>query len=846
MPRNSILPFSHAATTPSTWTATLLMSMAIGAGPALAQGAAELDWVPRDQLTPELLAQCPRACDGMYVEPERDYPGIDTPPGSAPLDVVSDLSQVEGEEGVARMQGHVELTQGWRSVEANSVTVLQQENRIEMSGDIRLREPGMLITGGAASIDNSTEAMQFDEAEFVLHNLGVRGTAGEIGRDASGRFYVLNATYSTCEPGDTDWSLTASEIRIDQDNLFATARNMTIRAGNIPVFYAPIFAFPVGEGRKSGLLYPVISLSNDNGLDVTQPYYLNLAPNYDLTLAPRAIEKRGVALELEARYLTSNAYQTFSGSFLPNDQGGASKNQVGENRHFVQYDQEGRWGNYFSEIDYNQVSDVDYFEDLGTATLEPQNQTYLRQNFELQRLTPHWSLGSQILIYQTLAEDLTPSYKELPRLTATGNYDFWDLQWQFGHEWAYFEHPDDELVNAAPLLRADDQGSWLTGSRLSFNYSVEKGFYMPWGPVELEWLEHYRSYSLDAPLAGRNQNNPDAAASALRAETSMRLERSATLFDHDWIQTLEPRVQYLSVQASRQDDIPLFDTGLSTASWDGLFRNNRFIGGDRIGDVHRVSLGLSTRLEDPQTGLEKASLRIGQAFYLEERQVHGSALLELNPGDPTQYAADDPLRLLAENAVEELDQLSSSRSPLIAETTFRINPQWSVSSALHLDTGNNQLQQGHLNLGYLSSDQLSALALGYRFADESPVYNDTNRDGLIQATELFTGNTNQYELAGMYALDERWTIYSRWNVDAALSRSLETLVGARYDDCCWSVSLVWRRWLKRDDDVVTPQTDLKHDSGIFISFQLKGLAGVGTRIESMLENSIPGYRAESQ
>ncbi len=843
------MPFTlKTVFTPSAACAVVALTISLApAMPAHAQavGAAELDWVERDNLPPELLAQCPRACDGMYVEPERDYPGIDMPPGQASLDVESDLSQVEGEEGVARMQGNVELTQGWRSIQANQVTVLRNENRIDIQGDIRLREPGLLITGGAASIDNTTEAMQFDQAEFVLHDLGVRGTAGEIGRDDQGRFYVLNATYSTCEPGDTGWSLSASEIRIDEQQLFATARNMTIRAGNLPVFYAPIFAFPVGEGRKSGLLYPILSVSSDNGLDITQPYYLSLAPNYDLTLAPRAIEKRGVAMELEARYLSEASYQTFSGSVLPDDQGGDSNSQAGEDRYFTQYSQDGRWSQLFSEVDYSQVSDVDYFEDLGAATLEAHNETYLRQFGSLERLSEHWTFGGQLLRYQTLAEDLNPSYRELPRLVANGNYNFWDLQWNLQHEWVNFDHPQDNLVNTAPGLRADNAGTWVTGARSSMNYSLGKRLHMPWGPLDLEWAEHYRSYRLDAPLAGYAQSNPDAFASSLRAETSMRLERNADLFGETWVQSLQPRVQYFSQQTSAQEDIPLFDTGLATASWDGLFRSNRFIGGDRIGDTHRVSLGLSATLTDPQTGLERARLNLGQAYYLEERRVHASELIDLNPGLPSQFPPDDPFRLLAENAQEEIRELQSQQSPLIAETRFRLNPEWSLTADAHLDTRENLVRQGHINLDYLASDQLSAVSMGYRFIDSGPVHADINNDGLVQSGELFTGNTNQYELAGLYALDERWTLYSRWHVDAALNRSLETLVGARYDDCCWSVSLVWRRWLKRDDNVVTPQTDLFHDSGIFISFQLKGLAGVGTRIESMLERNIPGYNTES-
>ena len=830
---------------PANPVAVLLLSLvSLPLGAQDAPGAARLDWVLREDLPAELLDQCPRSCTGMYVEPARSYPGIDTPPNEANIEVISDLSEVVGDEGVAVMQGAVELTQGWRSVEAQQVTILQEQSRMELSGNIRLREPGLLITGGSASIDSTTEALRFDDAEFVMHNLGARGTAEEIGRDEEGRFYVINATYSTCEPGAKGWSLSASEIRIDSEELFATVRNMTVRAGNIPIFYAPIFAFPVGEGRKTGLLYPVMSRSSDNGLDYTQSIYLNLAPHYDATISPRLIEKRGAALELESRYLGANSYQEIATSFLPNDDGGDSNRQQGQDRWFFKYQQQGEWLWGHTVFDYNQVSDTNYFEDLGAATLEARNETHLRQQAYWQQLYPNWTLRGEVLRYQTLAEDLAKPYRELPRLEANGLYRQWGLEWALDHQWVDFEHPDDQLVASAPFLQADQKGTWITGSRSAVDYRIGKSLAAPWGPFQADLFNHYRSYQLDAPLAGYSSATPDADASGFRLSTSMQLERQMRLFGQQWIQTLEPRIQYLSVQASSQTDVPIFDTRNASESYQSLFRENRFIGGDRLGDANQVSVGVSTRFSRPQGGPDLATFNLGQSFYLEDRKVHASELLQQNLGDPSLYAIDDPLRLLAEESDQLRRQLTSDQSNLIAEADIQVNSEWQLTADSHFNMRDGQMEQGHLNLSYLASDQLSAMSLAYRYRSDVSLFVDRNDDNLVQAGELLAGNTHQYDLAGMYALDEHWTIYSHWQVDAALSRSLETMVGARYEDCCWSVSLLWRRWLRRDDNIIAVQTELQHDSGIFISFQLKGLAGTGSRIETMLESSIPGYNIE--
>ena len=787
----------------------------------------------------------------MYVEPDIDHKNAQINPRDAELEIISDIVEADGEGNIAVMQGNVELNQGWRQVEANQITILQDEERIEMEGNIQLREPGMLITGRSASIENVTQALTFEDAEFVLHDLGVRGTAHEVGRDDNGRFYVLNATYSTCEPNEDHWSLSAKEISIDENQLFATARNMTIRVGKVPIFYAPWFTFPVGEGRQTGLLYPVISRSGDNGLDITQPLYLNLAPNYDLTLAPRFVEERGAAIELEARYLNSYSINQANFSFLPDDKGGNDINQIGntsqigENRWLLGLSHQGQSGNSYSQVDFNRASDTRYFEDLGSATQEINTQTYLKQFAQIGHSWDNWLISASSLRYQTIAEEFIDTYEELPKVALEGNYSFANFDLQLSHEIVNFDHSLDNVLNSASILQADADGTWITGQRFKVDYALSRQFNAYWGPVIAEGLGMLRSYRLDQALAGFNDTDPSIQAGGLRLYSEANFERSVNLFGRNWLQSLQPSIQYLYLDTNSQTDVPIFDTRLASPSFNGLFRTNEFVGGDRINDANKITLGINTHIFEPNDNNRSARFSIGQSFYFEERNTHANELIQSNIGDPEDFAIDDVQYLLALEAQAELSSLNQKQSNLIAEAAFNFSSEWSITTDVHLNTANKNIERGHVNLSYLSDNKLSAYNLSYRFASDQIGFRDLNNDNLIQSEELFEGDTSQYDLSAVYGLGDSWTLVARWQYDQALERSLEQLVGARYDSCCWSTGIYWREWLRRDEDLFFQQNDLRRDSGIFISFELKGLAGVGQSIESLLERGIPGYNREN-
>ena len=134
---------------------------------------------------------------------------------------------------------------------------------------------------------------------------------------------------------------------------------------------------------------------------------------------------------------------------------------------------------------------------------------------------------------------------------------------------------------------------------------------------------------------------------------------SSIFFERDtsWLkgytQTFEPRLYYVKAAFKDQSDFPDFDTREFTPSYDRLFRDERFNGGDRISDEERLTIALTTRYIDKRSGQERFTASIAQSINYIDRQVTLSAT-------PSE---------------QELAELSRRQSPLALKLSGRMNDQ---------------------------------------------------------------------------------------------------------------------------------------------------------------------------
>ncbi|MEH6544531.1 MAG: LPS-assembly protein LptD [Porticoccaceae bacterium] len=783
-----------------------------------------LDWVDESALTAEQKQAASPGCCGAYIEPPRTYEDSDLNPENAPLRASADATETVG--NTATLTGDVQVSKGYRQVRSDKAVVDQDASTVLLENNVQFREPNTLLLGDKILINTDSSEIQADNTTFVFHNSGVRGTAATFTRNDRGEIYVDNATYTTCEPGNNTWQLKTGGIKIDPEGAFATARHVRIEVKDVPVLYLPWVRFPVNDQRASGLLFPEFSFGDENGFDFAQPIYLNLAPNYDATVTPRYIQERGSMVELELRHLSQATETVISGAHLWSDDGGDDSDEdanidpitgkrphEGEDRWLANVDHNGGQGYPWStHVDYTKVSDTDYFQDLGNGSLEVSSRTHLRQLASVGYRLKHWNLDVSSVKYQTLIDNRPRQYEQLPRVNFDGAYYFNDsnLALQLDHQYTVFDHADN---------------SFVTGDRLRADYALTWDKRWAWGYFRPSVKTKHLSYNLDDPLVVGGDDNPSVTVPVGEIDTGLYFERDTTLIKGH-TQTFEPRLYYLYSDFKEQHDQPNFDTSPLTFSYQQLFRDDRFSGGDRIGDAEQMTLGFTSRLYNSK-GVERLRASIGQIFYLDDRYV------SLDPIFSKAFidAIDDPDTLATVAQRDLARSLLNDDSDIAAELYARINDHWRFQSDVLFNDNSDRINKGNVSLRYKNTND-ALFNMSYRYTRKNP---------FIVGSKKFEAHIEQGDVSAMLPVSDNWSLMGRWNYDFTNSRELEMFGGLEYNSCCWRVSVLARRWLDRDDDLVLPEEDLEYDQGIFFQIQLKGLAGTGKQVENILSESIYGY-----
>ncbi|SEA41063.1 LPS-assembly protein LptD [Microbulbifer marinus] len=798
-----------------------------------------LDWLPKSQLTPEQRAAMPAVCSGAFVAPPQYYPDADLVPEDAPLRATADQSKWL-DDGTAELRGNVHVTQGHRQLFADQVDVNRAENTAYLRGAIEIREPSLLVRGAAAEVHTDSKAAAIEDATYVVHDAFIHGNADHASREASGELILTEGNYTRCEPGNEIWRVTGGQISIDNVERQGVARDVRLEILDVPVFYFPYMRFPVGDARLSGLLFPSISNSDKNGWDVAIPYYWNIAPQMDATIVPRYIQYRGTGAEAEVRHLSQLFNTELRLAGLPNDKGGDDEDArdlirrgfpedlvlpaKGEDRWLVNLEQQGGTGGLWrTNVDYTKVSDPDFFRDLDTANLSVSAETQVSQMAEGSLLGEHWRATLRGQDYQLLVKDRFDVYSQLPRLDVDGDYRWGDWLLTMRNQVTSWDHDDTQTIRF--IRDTDDPNSvteltrnFVTAERLRLDYELNWDKQWLWGYIKPGLAARYLGYRLDDQfLRPESSDTPEASAGQFTLDTGLFFERNSAAFGRDYVQTLEPRLFALASSTADQSDFfditedprdggsdLLFDTSLFTFSYDQLFRASRFTGNDRIDDADRVALGLTTRFIDPVSGRDLLAASVGQIFYSDDVRIGREGLIEGSP-----------------------------RSELAARIESRPIQAMRIGSEVVYDDSEHNINRGNFILRYLDDD-FRIFNLGYYYQRKNSVF--LNADG-----ELTDASTKQANASTVLPVNAHTSIVAGAAYDLTYERELEYLAGVEYDSCCYRARLVWRRTLDNDlADVVQPE-DLKYDEGVYLEIQLKGLAGIGTTVTSMLSQGIANF-----
>lgn len=584
-------------------------------------------------------------------------------------------------DGLSQLMGSVKVRQGDKEFIGENLDYDDSQRLITVDTESVFSNPNLIIKSQTSSFNLNDSSGVFDKADFVLPVRGARGTSEQINVATSGQAELKHTAYTTCPPDSNAWYLEASDIKLDQEEGLGTARNARLRFGGVPVLYLPWFQFPINDDRRTGLLFPTIGDTSKTGFDARWPVYLNLAENYDATITPRLMTKRGLQIGSRARYLLENGEGRASYDYLDDDK------VYGDSRSLTRFDH----ANLFSknlglEATYAEVSDPKYFEDLG-GTFASSSITYLERSARLSYQAPaSYRITTLVQTFQTIDNGLAPvdePYKRLPqvRFDALTRHAFLDTRAGLNAEYVNFVRGDNSMegqrVDLQPYLRYQrDLNAWYLSSQLDWRYTG------------------YKLTGTEQSLISNQPDTPSRSLPVLSAETGLRFDRITSA---GAIQTLEPRLFALYVPYQDQDRLPIFDTGEPDFDFTQLFARNRFFGEDRISDAENLTAAVTTRVIDPDSGDTRWSASFGQLYRFQASRV------EL----PLQDAPD------------------SGATDFIGEVTYNFLKNWSAAATGQWSPDKTELERTNVALRYRNSPTGSRFDIAYR-----------DRRGLLEQTDV--------------------------------------------------------------------------------------------------------------
>ncbi len=692
--------------------------------------------------------------------------------------------------------GDVEVRSDDKLIVAKQLKYFQNTEEIVAEGGVRIEHQGRgdVIEGSQLRLNLENTTGQLSQVNYRLQK-GLqteggssRGNANLLLFEGENNYRIRQGSYTTCPAGDDDWMLRADDLAIDNKQKVGTARHVKLEFKGVPIAYIPWMNFSFDNERKSGLLAPIAGYSVRTGAELTVPFYWNIAPNIDATFSARMMSNRGIMLQNELRYLEKNVSGNLQLEYLPSTMSGVIPGAVASDRdrHYLSFQHEQKFGHGWSgRIDYNNVSDSRYFLDLAYDVRQT-SMANLKQEAALSYQRNLWGDGS--VNFKAMAQSFQnirggAVYQRLPEFTLDiTKPNVFGTELDLKSSWASFSHRDPTRI---------------TGNRLMLNPSISIPLRKEFGYITPKIGIHHTSYDLNSNPQGTLQ--PDRTIPILSLDSGAVLERSVALRGERFTQTLEPRAMYVYVPYRDQSHLPNFDSTFTDFSFAQIFRENRFVGSDRINDANRVTLGLTSRFFEESSGKERLSLSIGQ-------QIHFS-----------------PQRVTALNI-----PTPNSRIDLIAGVTGHFTPQIKTDTTLQFDQNKAEVDVIRSALSF--SPQIGrVINIGYRYSRFGPGLNLGQNSPLYFLNPL---GLHQADISAQWRFSERWQAVGKINYSLRDSKILESLAGIEYNACCWSLRFMFSQM------AILPQHTT---TAAFLQLELNGLMGIGISPLKALQQRIPGY-----
>ncbi|MCJ0765716.1 LPS-assembly protein LptD [Variovorax terrae] len=694
------------------------------------------------------------------------------------------------------IDGHAELRRGDTVIRADRLDYYQPDDLAKARGNVHINRAGNVYEG--PSLDLKLDAFEgfFNEPRYHFLKNDAYGEAERIDFIDDKRAIMRNASYTTCQrrPGPSwmpDWILRAASISLDNDSGEGVATGATLSFKGVPILPIPSLSFPLNDGRKSGFLPPTVGPDSLNGLEVTAPYYWNIAPNRDATLFPTLMTKRGVSLGGEFRYLEPLYRGQLRADYMPTDTlrdrqrwGYAAVHSGGLETGITGL------GTLGLNLNLNRVSDSNYWRDF------PRTTASLTQRLLPSDASMSWAHGDffatlRTLNYQTLQDvtaPIVPPYNRLPQLAAryarvnVGGFDF-------SVDGDYTQFQADPTLTLQPNAKRTFALAQISRPWLAPGWFVTPKLQM-----------NATNYQFQAPLAN-GATTASRVVPTFSLDSGLVFERNASYFGRAFRQTLEPRAFYVYTPFRDQSLLPVYDTAANDYNFATVYTENAFSGNDRIADNNLLTLGVTTRLLDPDSGAEAARFGIAQRLRFKPQNV------TLPGGTPVADGVSD----------------------LLLGATVNWSPKWMVDSTVQFNPQTHTSTRSTIGARY-NPGNYRVFNVAYRLQRGTSEQIDVGWQWPIN--DLW-GQKDQDMGRGRGLGEGRWYSVGRLNYSMYDRRLVDAVIGFEYDAGCWLGRVVLDR---------TTSGTTTASTRILFQLEFVGFARVGSSPLQTLKQSIPRYQ----
>ena len=691
-------------------------------------------------------------------------------------------------DGNLILKGNVIINTNLLSFSSSSALLNESEGLLELVGDVEVLSNNFEVNSSEMEANLNLQTFLAKSTEINDKNSNF-GSTEELVIKTSGDVELINTSVTSCSKEDPAWTILTRSITYLDGPKNVVIKGIKLKIKKIPIFYFPYVRTALGNERMSGFLTPGLNQTR-NGVDISLPYYFNLAENYDLVLTPRYFSSRGSGLASNFRYLNTKFTGEINVSGLSGDKRYKKETGKGDSRWNASWQNEAVFSkNLYSNINFQSTSDEYFFRDIGNDQFGETRTSYLPRKFSLTWKNPFLKINLGINRYQILNPFFFEEYKSKPNLTIQTYLSRKDLSFSI------FASKSKFVLDQINPIRSsyEEVDRLFLSPTITFRKNLPSSTFL---------------FSTGATYIKHNLNSLQESKSSPWVE--MKYSVFLDKVNKNQVSSLIPVIKYVFVEDSYKNQTNLIDSRIISLDYSTIFQRGRFVGLDRFSENNKIVVGL----ERVSSALDRDSFNsvsIGKAFYLEDR---------------TYYEDSSVIR---------------DSSPLVAEFKTKLRGNIWSKSLFEWDDESKKLNLASFGFSYQKND--------HKRIEFRSIYRrqDPNKTYIPWVDKDM--KTNHSELITQWPVSKSINLFARWQKDHESNKSNDILFGFEYSNCCLKWGLMNRKWIEEDyfswkNNYTSSFQALSQGldpsierSKTYVFFELKNIGRLGKEISKALSST---------